>query len=312
MIVANANGAVSLYYDATSRLQTTSTGINVTGLIQTSGSIDQNGTDNNTFAANILLSNATNPYITISDTTNSHYLTLQALDAASKIDFLSSLIFEYGASNTEAARLDSSGLTITEELTVSGTGQSSFAGQVTVPATPSASTDAASKGYVDSQVGANNELSEVLANGNTTGGTDIAVSAGDDITFTDTSKAYFGSGNDLAIEHSGTLGQITNSTGHLYIQNGADNSDIIFRSDDGAGGLAEYFKLDGSTATSGTYRYTIFPDYSVLAFGSQAFGDLRIFHDGTHSYIYDAGTGRLNVRTSQFRVVNAANSEIII
>ena len=78
MIVANANGAVSLYYDATSRLQTTSTGINVTGLIQTSGSIDRNGTDNNTFAANILLSNATNPYITISDTTNSHYLTLQA------------------------------------------------------------------------------------------------------------------------------------------------------------------------------------------------------------------------------------------
>ena len=37
------------------------------------------------------------------------------------------------------------------------------------------------KAYVDSQVGANNELSEVLANGNTTGGTDISVSSGDDI-----------------------------------------------------------------------------------------------------------------------------------
>lgn len=34
-------------------------------------------------------------------------------------------------------------------LTVNGTGQSSFAGQVTVPATPAAATDAASKGYVD-------------------------------------------------------------------------------------------------------------------------------------------------------------------
>jgi len=40
-------------------------------------------------------------------------------------------------------------LTVGGELTVSGTGQSSFAGQVT----PSASTDAASKGYVLSQVG---------------------------------------------------------------------------------------------------------------------------------------------------------------
>ena len=44
-------------------------------------------------------------------------------------------------------------LTVGGELTVSGTGQSSFGGQVTVPATPSANTDAASKQYVLSQVG---------------------------------------------------------------------------------------------------------------------------------------------------------------
>jgi len=44
-------------------------------------------------------------------------------------------------------------VTIAGELTVSGTGQSSFAGQVTVPATPSANTDAASKQYVLAQVG---------------------------------------------------------------------------------------------------------------------------------------------------------------
>ena len=37
-------------------------------------------------------------------------------------------------------------------LTVSGTGQSSFAGQVTIPSSPVASTDAASKGYVDEVV----------------------------------------------------------------------------------------------------------------------------------------------------------------
>jgi hypothetical protein len=48
------------------------------------------------------------------------------------------------------------------------------------------------KAYVDSQIGANNELSEVLSNGNTTGGTDIAVGTGDDITFADSSKAIFG------------------------------------------------------------------------------------------------------------------------
>ena len=40
-------------------------------------------------------------------------------------------------------------VTVTGALTVSGTGQSSFGGQVTIPSTPVASTDAASKGYVD-------------------------------------------------------------------------------------------------------------------------------------------------------------------
>lgn len=43
-------------------------------------------------------------------------------------------------------------VTIAGELTVSGTGQSSFGGQVTIPATPTANTDAASKQYVDNSV----------------------------------------------------------------------------------------------------------------------------------------------------------------
>ena len=44
-------------------------------------------------------------------------------------------------------------VTIAGELTVSGTGQSSFGGQVTIPQTPVAGTDAASKAYVLAQVG---------------------------------------------------------------------------------------------------------------------------------------------------------------
>ena len=52
------------------------------------------------------------------------------------------------------------------------------------------------KAYVDAQVGANNELSEVLANGNTTGGNDIL--------FGDDDKAIFGAGSDLQLYHDGT------------------------------------------------------------------------------------------------------------
>ena len=60
------------------------------------------------------------------------------------------------------------------------------------------------KAYVDSQVGSFDTLAEVLAQGNTTGGTDIAVSTGDDITFADSSKAIFGAGSDLEIYHTAT------------------------------------------------------------------------------------------------------------
>jgi hypothetical protein len=76
------------------------------------------------------------------------------------------------------------------------------------------------KAYVDSQVGTVDTLAEILANGNTTGGTDIAVSANDDITFTDSSKALFGASSDLQIYHDGTHSYIeeTNGTGNLYIR----------------------------------------------------------------------------------------------
>ena len=203
-------------------------------------------------------------------------------------------------------------VTVTGELTVSGTGQSSFGGQVTIPATPSASTDAASKGYVDSQVGANNELSEVLANGNTTGGTDIQVN-GDNIIFGDSATIgtddtlIFGAGNDLRIAHNGTDSVIRNYTGGLYIDQEVDDGDIIFRADDGSGGKVEYFKLDGSLVNGTTTLGAVnFPDKSKLFFGTNS--DLRIYHDGSNSYIDESGTGLLKILTNGLEIKNATDT----
>jgi hypothetical protein len=85
------------------------------------------------------------------------------------------------------------------------------------------------KAYVDSQVGTVDTLAEILANGNTTGGTDIAVSTGDDITFADDSKAIFGAGSDLEIYHSGTHSFIEDKgTGNLYIDG---SSSVVIRGD---------------------------------------------------------------------------------
>ena len=68
-------------------------------------------------------------------------------------------------------------------------------------------TKVATTAYVTTAVAASDTLAEVLAIGNTTSGTDIAISAGDDITFTATS-AIIDSGAS-----PGTAGQYLTSTG---------------------------------------------------------------------------------------------------
>tara|TARA_B100001093_G_scaffold511708_1_gene580162 strand:- start:584 stop:2794 length:2211 start_codon:yes stop_codon:yes gene_type:complete len=113
-------------------------------------------------------------------------------------------------------------------------------------------------------------------------GGDTNMVASKTILYLDTVKASFGNSEDLKILHNGTFSSIQNNTGDFKIINYADDKDIVFESDNGAGGTAEYFKLDGSTASGGSL-YTQFPDNSNLTFG--AGNDLRIYHNGTNSNI---------------------------
>ena len=93
----------------------------------------------------------------------------------------------------------------------------------TATVTDDDATTLTTKGYVDSQFNTADTLPEVLTRGNTTGGSDIAVSANDDITFTDSSEAIFGTEADLKIYHNGTNAKIVNSTGDLNISGGNVN-----------------------------------------------------------------------------------------
>src|SRR5210317_868003 len=80
------------------------------------------------------------------------------------------------------------------------------------------STKVATTAYVDNQVGLYDTLSEVLANGNTTGGTDIAVSAGDDVTFVNDSKAIFGGSSNLQVYFDGSNNYIDSTSNELRIR----------------------------------------------------------------------------------------------
>jgi hypothetical protein len=63
----------------------------------------------------------------------------------------------------------------------------------------------------------------------------------------DNGNLAFGTDEDMLIRHSGSDAVIENTVGHIYFSNYSDNSDINLRSDDGAGGIANYIQCDGSS-----------------------------------------------------------------
>ena len=249
---------------------------------------------------------------------NNNFLTKGTLKFSNNADssFINGFRRVSGADTLELLNIsnintsEGSGVTFGGTITVSG-GDITLGGTGRIQGidTVSASTDAANKAYVDSQIAANNELSEVLTNGNTTGGNNIVF--GDSATIGTDDTLIFGAGNDLRIAHNGTDSVIRNFTGGLYIDQEVDDGDIIFRSDNGSGGKTEYFKLDGSLVNgTTTLGATSFPDKSKIFMGAGS--DLQIYHDGSNSYIDDAGTGDLYIRANNLRLANADGSEATI
>ena len=148
-------------------------------------------------------------------------------------------------------------LTIGGEFTASGTGQSSFGGQVTIPTTPSAGTDAASKSYVDSLVaggltfkdGFNAGTGALDGGGNlTTGAARVALEVGDFYVVT-TAGSFYGSvtldvGDSVIAKLAAAAGTsdindwviiqgdegvvtFTNSNGGTYVAYGSTNTGAI-------------------------------------------------------------------------------------
>ena len=120
-----------------------------------------------------------------------------------------------------------------------------------------------------------------------------------------------GASNDLQISHNGSnSGVIKNTVGNLTISNEADDGDILFKSDNGAGGTATYFKIDGATSThdgsATTALYTNWPDKSRISMGDSH--DLQIYHDGSNSYIDDVGTGSLIFTNKRCSFITNLNS----
>ena len=128
-----------------------------------------------------------------------------------------------------------------------------------------------------------------------------------DTRHTDNIKANFGNGDDFKIYHEGTDSIIQNYTGSIYIDNNANNQDIVFRCDDGSGGITNYIQIDGSEGRTLFNKHIRVNDVVQIQVGNNA--DLQIFHNSTDSYIQN-NTGELRLISNDW-ALRSASSEII-
>ena len=96
---------------------------------------------------------------------------------------------------------------------------------------------------------------------------------------------------------------------NFELWNQAEDGDITFYADSGNGTATEYFRLDGSAASTGSALYTKWPDKSRITLGSST--DLELYHDGSNSYILNA-TADLYIDSNGDDLYLRARDDVII
>ncbi len=132
------------------------------------------------------------------------------------------------------------------------------------------------------------------------------------VDFNDDVKARFGTGNDLEIFHE-------NSSSHSKIKDGSGVLKILgdsvrIRSADDSkasvnfnpSGAVEIHHNNVLTAQTSANGFEIPADNLELRIGASA--DLKLYHDGNHSVVQDAGTGHLQLSGSQVTITKADRS----
>ena len=160
------------------------------------------------------------------------------------------------------------------------------------------------KAYVDSQVGTVDTLAEVLANGNTTGGTNLVVTAGDALTADTISETTAASGvtiDSLLVKDGGITAAGTSTFAGQTISDlgSVTTADIN-------GGTIDGTTIGGTTAaaiTGTTITGTSFVSSGDMTFGDNdkaifgAGSDLQIYHTGTTNYLYALADININANT---------------
>jgi hypothetical protein len=244
--IDNADGPVpTINHDLTTRTNTTSTATPASGATFTAiDSITTNTTGHVTAVNTKTITTTDEKYtlpttagvvapgapttgiISLTGSTDGVVSTVTFTGTSGRIDVSGSAVAQAGAITIDLTDdvtiVDD--LTVGGELTVSGNGQSSFGGQVTIPQTPIADTDAASKKYV---------LDQVAGLGSFQGGYDASTNPGSPV-LTGASNIAFGQGDFYAVTTAGTITFSDSPTGDATLEVGDfifSNTDIAADSD---------------------------------------------------------------------------------
>ena len=317
-VKATANGATELYFDNSKKFETNSTGVEVIGDIlltfangyslfaDKSGNFLRLGDSVKLQVGNTgdleIFHDGTDSFIK----NDTGQLILRVASVESAVVCKPNGAVELYHDNSKKFETSSTGATVTGTLTAT-TFSGSGASLTNIPAGQLTGTLPALDGSNLTGLTVNN--ANTLDNLDSTQflRSDAADTASGDITFTDNTKAKFGTGNDLEIYHNGSNSYIDNTTGNLYFR--GSNGQMLFRPNNNEdalvlkpnGAVELYYDNSKKLETTSTGLYitgaAVFPDGSSNGIQIGNSSDLQIYHNGNHSKIRDVGTGNLYIES---------------
>jgi len=131
------------------------------------------------------------------------------------------------------------------------------------------------------------------------------------LSFTDSTMAKFGNNADLQIYHNGTANYIDSNGGNMNIRAAVNDGKIFFLGDDGNGGYADYFFIDGSTAVydgnqgQNVSRETRFPPDAKATFGITGAQQTSMWTSNGvgHFYLSEQGGGDMYLHSDGAKIV---------
>ena len=114
-------------------------------------------------------------------------------------------------------------------------------------------------------------------------------------------------GATIFLQAGTEVGRLSNSSSDFILKSSVSDKDLLFKGNDG-GSTVTALTLDMSDGGTATFNHDIIlGDSSIIKLGAGA--DLKLSHDGSNSYIEDAGTGNLRILASETVLMNAAGNE---